>query len=85
MKLIRVKKKDANLTPEDEKLKKQILAQYKVITEKLRKDREEIEKEYHKIGPLVQKLSFKPEEDRDIKEAEFYFRQLYDLKGTNWR
>lgn len=86
MKLIRVKKKDMELTTEDQKIKKEILSTYDKLTEKLRKAREEVEKEYHsKIGSLVPKLSFKPQEDADIRNAEFLFRQAYDLKGTNWR
>ena len=86
MKLIRVKKKDMELATEDQKIKKEILSTYDKLTEKLRKAREEVEKEYHsKIGSLVSKLSFKPQEDADIRNAEFLFRQAYDLKGTNWR
>ena len=87
MKLIKVRKGDVEITPQDEATKKQILAEYKKLTEKLRKTRQEVEKDYHdKIGGLVSKLSFKPQDDRDIREAEFFFRQQYDLKGTGgWR
>ena len=86
MKLIKVKKGDAEIAPQDEATKKQILAEYKKLTEKLRKTRQEVEKDYHdKIGSLISKLSFKPQDDKDIKEAEFLFRQQYDLKGTSWR
>ena len=86
MKLIKVKKGDAEIAPQDEVTKKQILAEYKKLTEKLRKTRQEVEKDYHdKIGSLISKLSFKPQDDKDIKEAEFLFRQQYELKGTSWR
>lgn len=84
MKLIKVKTGDAE--PADDSTKKQILTEYKRLTEKLRKTRQEVEKDYHdKIGSLISKLSFKPQDDKDIKEAEFLFRQQYDLKGTSWR
>ena len=84
MKLIKVKRGDVE--PADDSTKKQILAEYKKLTEKLRKTRQEVEKDYHdKIGSLVSKLSFKPQDDKDIKEAEFLFRQQYELKGTSWR
>lgn len=98
MKIIKVKTGDADPQSEylkknpdarkliDNMLKERILDEYKKLTEKLRKTRQEVEKEYHdEIGSLISKLSFKPQDDKDIKEAEFLFRQQYNLKGTSWR